>query len=190
METLLVDNNDSFTYNLEHLLVRVTGDTPTVIPYDLLKKSQIDDYDWIVISPGPMTPADYPNYARIFQGPIPVLGICLGMQIINEQFGGTTAPLVGCYHGRTDEIDFQGIRHNVARYHSLYAASVGDNLEVIASNRDGVPMAIRHTRRPIIGYQFHPESFLTPAGEHFIEYALRDYTNDRHGALSVDSVGA
>ena len=190
MKTLLIDNNDSFTYNLEHLLVRVTGIVPRVLPYSQLADHHIDSHDLAVISPGPKTPRAYPVYDRLFASDIPILGVCLGMQIINEQFGGTTARLAGCYHGRADSIIFDGLPFQVARYHSLYADSVGEPLEVIAANAAGIPMAIRHRCRPILGYQFHPESFLTTSGEYFIEYALDFFAPGRYRPLAGNRLSA
>jgi para-aminobenzoate synthetase component 2 len=172
VKTLLIDNNDSFTNNLEHLLVAATEYAPDIVPYDQLSAMVFDDYHLIVISPGPMTPSDYPAYDQLLAGKTPILGICLGMQIINDYFGGETAQLPGCVHGRSDVIEFENRRVTVARYHSLYVKTVGDGLKVLARNDSGVPMAVKHASRPIAGYQFHPESFLTNEGQFFVNYAL------------------
>jgi para-aminobenzoate synthetase component 2 len=172
MKTLLIDNNDSFTHNLEHLLVAATGFSPEIVPYDRLADTPLEKYDVVVISPGPLTPADYPAYDRLLAGKTPILGICLGMQIINDYYGGETTQLPGCVHGRTDVVVFEDRRVTVARYHSLHVKTVGVDLEVFARNADGVPMALRHMTRPIVGYQFHPESFLTSDGQFFVNHAL------------------
>ncbi len=190
MNILLIDNNDSFTYNLEHLLVNVTGEVPQVVSYDRLLHHDFCSHDLIVISPGPGAPRDYPFYQTILEYPVPVLGICLGMQIINEHFGGSTERLEGCFHGRTDRIEFSGKSYEVALYHSLCADRIGDGLKVIASTRHGLPMALRHQSRPILGYQFHPESFLTSCGEFFIEYGLSYIATGYHRTLVVDRLGA
>ncbi|WP_457571727.1 anthranilate synthase component II [Desulfovulcanus sp.] len=173
MNILLIDNNDSFTCNLEHLLATTTKGKVKVIPYNELTLEELKGYAFTVISPGPGKPSEYPEYSYLFAQNLPVLGICLGMQIINEFFGGKTAPLPGCVHGKTDIIKFMDRSCRVARYHSLYLSRVADCLEVIATNMNGLPMAIRHKSRKILGYQFHPESFLTQDGEGFINYALK-----------------
>jgi anthranilate/para-aminobenzoate synthase component II len=168
---LLIDNFDSFTINLEHLLVARLGTIPKIVSYADVDMVDLEAFDLVVISPGPGRPVEYPQYARLFLSNVPVLGICLGMQIVNEQFGGRTDRLPGCYHGRADEIIFNGERRLVARYHSLYANVIGKDLDIIASDAAGIPMAVRHRFRPIIGYQFHPESFLTNDGGYYIDYA-------------------
>ncbi|MGE4298444.1 MAG: aminodeoxychorismate/anthranilate synthase component II [Desulfovibrionaceae bacterium] len=171
MRILLVDNNDSFTRNLEHLLVAATGVAPVVAPYAGLDGVDPRAWDMIVLSPGPGAPGEYPGHGRLLDAGVPVLGVCLGMQAINAHFGGATDRLDGCVHGRTDTIVWDGAPRLVARYHSLHASRVADCLEVIAANAAGVPMALRHRTLPILGYQFHPESFLTPQGREFIDHA-------------------
>ncbi|WP_320169114.1 aminodeoxychorismate/anthranilate synthase component II [Maridesulfovibrio sp.] len=178
MNILLIDNNDSFTNNLKHLLaVTIGGATVDICPY-AEAAGQADvctsfgHYDLLVISPGPGTPADYPGYDRIIRCGRPVLGVCLGMQIINELCGGRTDRLAGCFHGRAEKISFNGRELAVARYHSLFCAEVGNGLSVIAATEEGVPMAVVHESLPLLGYQFHPESFLTEEPGVFIRYAL------------------
>lgn len=175
MHILLIDNNDSFTRNLEHLLVTsVAGALVVVEPYDRLAELDLASPDLIVVSPGPGTPADYPGYERVFKAGKPVLGICLGMQIINEYRGGATGRLPGCVHGKTDTIQWRGRPQVVARYHSLCVTRVGDGLTILAENDQSVPMCLGSTEDRLFGYQFHPESFLTPDGGGFIVDAL-DY---------------
>ncbi|MDH4157702.1 MAG: aminodeoxychorismate/anthranilate synthase component II [candidate division Zixibacteria bacterium] len=173
MKILIIDNNDSFTANLEHLLAVTTRSEPEVVPYANLADSRPAAYDLSVISPGPGWPSDYPGYAPLLDSGTPVLGICLGMQIINEHFGGDTSTLPGCVHGRTDRVVLDGRAFVVARYHSLHLSRVASSLEVIAANPDGVAMAVKHRSRPLLGYQFHPESFLTGDGGCLIDYACR-----------------
>jgi para-aminobenzoate synthetase component 2 len=170
---LLIDNNDSFTYNLEHVLVAITGTTPRIAPYEALTRYELSEFQLVVVSPGPGRPSAYPDYRYLLEQTIPVLGICLGMQIINDYFGGETRPLPDCVHGRA-----------VGRYHSLYVRKVGAGLDVTCRNRDGIPMVLRHHSRPLLGYQFHPESFLTSAGEFLIEYALTTLGLSRSRDLS------
>lgn len=173
MHVLLIDNNDSFTRNLEHLLAgTIPGCTVRVAPYSGLGDPDPARFDLVVISPGPGTPAEYPGYDRVLAAGRPVLGICLGMQIINELRGGTTGRLPGCVHGKTDTIDWQGVRHEVARYHSLHVTRPGQGLEVLARNAGGVIMALGSRQDRLLGYQFHPESFLTPDGGRFIHDGL------------------
>ena len=170
---LLIDNNDSFTRNLEHLLVAVTGSVPVIEPYARINRLDPDAFDLICISPGPGRPEDYPEYRCLFDAGRPILGICLGMQIMNIHFGGTVDTYPDCIHGRTTGIDMHGRRYDVARYHSLRITSVADCFETVASDDRSVPMAIVHKSAPMVGYQFHPESFLTERGEELVAHALR-----------------
>ena len=172
LKIILIDNNDSFTRNLEHLLVLSAKASVEIAPYALLSGVNPGKYGLAVISPGPGNPGEYPGYARLLDSGLPTLGVCLGMQIINEHFKGQTARLPGCVHGKTEGINFAGRTFTVARYHSLYLSRVARDLEVLAANGAGVPMAVRHKTRKILGLQFHPESFLTPEGPWFIRYAL------------------
>jgi para-aminobenzoate synthetase component 2 len=177
MNILLIDNNDSFTNNLEHLLAHeIAQALITVLPYTEVLGCEdafdYEGYDLIIISPGPGSPVDYPGYENVIESGLPVLGICLGMQIINECFGGCTSRLDGCFHGRTERIPFNGRKIDVARYHSLYCRRLGQGLELISENSQLIPMAVAHTNRPLLGYQFHPESFLTEQPGVFIEFAL------------------
>ncbi len=168
----LLDNYDSFTSNLKHLLEVVTGLVPEVVSYADATASTILDTLFLVISPGPGHPCDYPTYRALRQRTRPVLGICMGMQVLNSVFGGQVEPLVGCCHGRTDSVHFGGKERVVARYHSLWCSKVALDLEVLAANRLGVPMVLRHRQRPFLGYQFHPESFLTEEPEFWIRHAM------------------
>ncbi|MEZ0575704.1 aminodeoxychorismate/anthranilate synthase component II [Halodesulfovibrio aestuarii] len=178
MRIVLIDNNDSFTRNLEHLLVMATTFAPDIIPYGengaALLTYPFEQSDLIVISPGPGHPAEYNAYNGVFESEKPVLGICMGMQIINNYFGGTTDRLPDCVHGKTDLLEINGELRTVARYHSLYLSSIGENLRVTSSlSGTNVPMIIEHQTRPVMGLQFHPESFLTEQGEWYIHHAMR-----------------
>lgn len=175
MDVLLIDNNDSFTRNLEHLLAgTVPGARISVLPHRDLGRADLQRPDLIVISPGPGAPGEYRGYGRALRAGKPVLGVCLGMQIINEHFGGRTARLSGCVHGRTDTVRLSGRERVVARYHSLHAAAPGRGLEVLGTNPGGVIMCLGSREKRVLGCQFHPESFLTPDGGWFIGYAI-DY---------------
>lgn len=186
MRILIIDNDDSFTGNLKHLIAQRLQTDPVVVPYTRLFAIDPSHYDLIVISAGPGKPSEYTGYRHMLDSDIPILGICLGMQIINEHFGGETARLDGCIHGRTERIEFEGRSLDVARYHSLCVKRVGANLEVIAVNSGGVPMALQHRSKRILGYQFHPESFLTTDGGYFIDYAIDFIHKARPQAVSGD----
>lgn len=170
MLILLADNADSFTWNLEHLLTTVFRARVEVAPYPL---ALARGFDLLVISPGPGHPGEYPAYGPLLDSGIPVLGICLGLQIINAHFGGVTERLPGCMHGRAEAVILGGRTLAVARYHSLHAAALGQGLEVLAANASGVVMALAHVTRPLVGFQFHPESFLTEDGGHCLAFAAR-----------------
>lgn len=174
MKILIVDNHDSFTHNLEHLVATYTNTEPWILPYSQWNPNDIEpNLDLIIISAGPGHPRDYPRYAQLFaKTQTPLLGICLGMQIINVNLGGTVIKLASCVHGQADTLLFQRKSFRIARYHSLYVDKVGQGLEIIARNAQNIPMALRHQQRPILGYQFHPESFLTDDGNLFLAYAL------------------
>jgi len=173
MNILLIDNNDSFTRNLEHLIVSaVVGCDVDIAPYSQLDELDCSEYDLIVISPGPGEPAEYPGYKRIFNAGKPVLGICLGMQIMNELHGGDTGRLDGCVHGKTDIIELDGEGRVVARYHSLKVTKVGQELDILSVNQDNVVMCLGNAEKRLLGFQFHPESFLTPDGDWYIAFAL------------------
>ena len=173
MRILLIDNVDSFTRNLEHLLVSaVDGAKVDVQTYARLAELDLETPDLIVVSPGPGAPEDYPGYERVFDGPTPVFGVCLGMQLMNAHRGGETGRLAGCVHGKTDVVRWKGEDEVVARYHSLHVTEVGEGLAVLASNAQGVPMCLASDDGHLFGVQFHPESFLTPNGARFIHDAL------------------
>lgn len=175
----VVDNYDSFTYNLVQLF-EMSGSVDAVVKRnDQFEISSIHRMapDGIIISPGPKGPPGAglsPEVIETFCGQIPILGVCLGMQCINEVFGGETREAAHPVHGKTSLIVHRG-QHlflklpnplRVARYHSLIIDRIPPCLEVDAYEEHGsIPMAIRHTAYPVFGLQFHPESFLTEQGE-------------------------
>jgi para-aminobenzoate synthetase len=176
---LLVDNYDSFTFNLQHLLAAELGELPTVchndeIPFDALRRGE---FGALVISPGPGRPeraADFGGCARaILEFDLPVLGVCLGHQGIATAFGGAVEQAPAPVHGEATEIVHEGApmfaglprRFEAVRYHSwVVAEPLPDCLEVTARAGDGTVMALAHRSRPIWGVQFHPESIGTPSG--------------------------
>lgn len=181
---LVIDNYDSFTFNLVQMF-RMYPLSISVHRSDEIDLAQIGRQgpDYILISPGPKDP----QHAGIsiplvqhFYEQIPILGVCLGMQCINEALGGKTVRAPLPMHGKTSRIThgdsglFEGLPDSVwvARYHSLMISDIPKVLEVTAHSEDGVVMGIAHRSYPLHGVQFHPESFLTQAGFPLIENFL------------------
>ncbi len=175
---LVVDNYDSFTYNLVHLVAAATPDV-RVVRNDAVTVADVAALApaGILISPGPGRPADAGVSEALIRelGPtIPVFGVCLGHQAIGEVYGGRIVHAETLMHGKTSAIRHQnlGVFAGVApdftatRYHSLVVdrASLPDDLEVTAETADGVIMGLRHRTHPVEGVQFHPESVLTTEG--------------------------
>jgi anthranilate synthase/aminodeoxychorismate synthase-like glutamine amidotransferase len=173
---LLVDNYDSFTYNLAHLFGELGAEV-------VVRRNDAIDAEsavrlgatHLVISPGPGRPADAgatPELVRKLAPRIPTLGVCLGHQAIVEAFGGEIAAARELVHGKSCTVKHDGrglfadlpTELEAGRYHSLAAETVPDELEVSATADDGEVMAVRHRELPIDGIQFHPESVLTPLG--------------------------
>ena len=173
---LLVDNYDSFTYNLAHLFEEL-GAEVTVLRNDAVSADGAERLapSHLVISPGPGRPEDAGASVEIVRrlGPrVPTLGVCLGHQAIVEAFGGEIGQAHRLLHGKASSVShdgrgiFEGLPDplEAGRYHSLAATSVPDGLEVCATADDGEVMAVRHREFPVVGIQFHPESVLTPDG--------------------------
>ncbi|MDH6114863.1 para-aminobenzoate synthetase [Kitasatospora sp. MAP12-15] len=193
MRTLLVDNYDSFTYNLFHYLAAVNGREPEVIRNDdpTWRPELLDAFDNVVLSPGPGTPhrpEDFGLCAGIArEGRLPVLGVCLGHQGIALAHGATVGRAPEPRHGRASLVrhDGTGLFHalpdplEVVRYHSLAVTDLPPELEPIAWASDGVVMALRHRRLPLWGVQFHPESIGTEGG-HQLLANFRDLTERHH----------
>ena len=173
---LLVDNYDSFTYNLAHLLQELGGEV-SVLRNDALDAEEAERLrpTHLVVSPGPGRPREAGATLEIVKrlGPTtPTLGVCLGHQAIVEAFGGAVGQAQTLVHGKASTVEHNGhglfaglpSRFEAGRYHSLAATSVPDCLDVTARTDDGEVMAVRHRELPIDGIQFHPESVLTPLG--------------------------
>ncbi len=177
---LLIDNYDSFSYNLVQLVGKVDSDIK-VVRNDELRICDIEELNvsHIIISPGPGRPADAGICEEVishFAGKKPILGVCLGHQAICETFGATITYAKQLMHGKQSEVSvdtscklFNGLKDKivVARYHSLAAdeATMPDNLQIIAKTADGEIMGVKHKDYEVYGLQFHPESIMTPDGE-------------------------
>lgn len=188
MRIAMIDNYDSFTYNLVHL-VRELGADITVFRNDQFRMEQLEEFDKIMLSPGPGIPSEAGLLLQViaaYAGVKPILGICLGEQAIGEYFGGTLVNLSEVFHGvqtpahvtplsPSSEVDylFQGLERDilVGRYHSwvVDAASLPSCLEVTCTSDEGQVMALRHKDHDVRGIQFHPESVLTPDGRQMIK---------------------
>ncbi len=184
MSTLLIDNYDSYTYNVFHLLAAVSGEEPIVVHNDAISWTALSrwDFDAIVLSPGPGRPQRWHDFgvcADILRhSEIPVLGICLGHQGIGNLLSGMVGAAPEPMHGRLSRVQhenrglFAGVPQgfSVVRYHSLaVTGSLGPEGRVTAWTDDGVVMGIEHRRRPLWGVQFHPESIATEHGRRIVE---------------------
>lgn len=205
IRTLLIDNYDSFTFNLYHYLAEVNGTPPVIVPNDWTDwhPGALDGYDNVVISPGPGSPdkiADFGICAEVIATAIiPILGICLGHQGIALAHGGSVAHAPSPRHGRLSEIRNFGAdlftdlppTFNAVRYHSLAVTDVPEALEVTAYSDDGVIMGLRHRTLPQWGVQFHPESISTEHSLQLLdnfarltrEWGGRDSESSTTGAL-------
>lgn len=177
MRIVIIDNYDSFTYNLAHL-VKSLGAEVTVLRNDRFALEEPEAFDKIILSPGPGIPSEAGlllDVIRTYAGRKPMLGVCLGHQAIGEVFGARLENLSDVFHGVATEgrqfgVDpiFQGLPERIVmgRYHSWVVSNDGfpDCLEITAVSDEGQIMALRHREFDIHGIQFHPESVLTPDG--------------------------
>jgi anthranilate synthase/aminodeoxychorismate synthase-like glutamine amidotransferase len=179
---LVIDNYDSFVYNLVQYLGEL-GAEPEVHRHDQITVDEIavSAPDAILISPGPGTPDDAGVSNAVIErlaGRFPILGVCLGHQCIGQVYGGTVVRAPSIVHGKTSLVHHQGEGvlaglprpFEATRYHSLVVdrATLPDVLEITAETEDGVIMALRHRELPVEGVQFHPESVLTVAGKQLL----------------------
>ena len=186
MNIVIIDNYDSFTYNLSHLVKELGADV-TVLRNDKFQLQDLEPFDKIILSPGPGIPSEagllldvIKHYASVK----PILGVCLGHQAIAEAFGGSLINLTEVFHGVATEGSiltlgqekdyiFRGLpeRITMGRYHSWVVSREGfpDCLEITAESDEGQVMALRHKTLNIRGIQFHPESVLTPDGRQMLQ---------------------
>jgi anthranilate synthase component II len=184
MKILMIDNYDSFTYNLVHMLETFDGVSVVVKRNDQLTLDEVVPFEKIVLSPGPGIPSEaglMPEIVKAFAETKSILGVCLGHQCIGESFGGRLLNIEAPIHGKATPIEildpseplFQGLprRFSVGRYHSWVVRNEGlpDDIKVTAVDDAGSIMALRHTRLDICGVQFHPESILTEHGRTMLE---------------------
>ena len=182
MKIVIIDNYDSFTYNLSHL-VKELGAEVTVYRNDQFELTQLEEFSKIILSPGPGIPSEAGlllDVIRTYAGKKPILGVCLGHQAISEVFGGKLENLSDVFHGvategtqfGNDEI-FYGLprRITMGRYHSWVVSKeeFPDCLEITAESDEGQIMALKHKTLNIRGIQFHPESVLTPEGRKMLQ---------------------
>jgi anthranilate synthase component 2 len=186
MLLVMIDNYDSFTYNLVQLFYEFDLEV-LVFRHDEIDLAGISALapDWLCISPGPKAP-DQAGISKMviahFHRQIPILGVCLGHQALNEVFGGATVKAPVPVHGKRHQVFHQGrgifkglpSPFGAARYHSLMAVSNSPELEVTAWTEDGVIMGLQHRTFPLHGVQFHPESFLTNYGHALAANFLKD----------------
>lgn len=173
---LVVDNYDSFVFNLVQYLQQLGADT-TVVRNDQVPLDELSSYDGILLSPGPGTPSEAGDCIEVINrvgGTVPIFGVCLGHQAIAEAFGATVSRAPELLHGKTSLVTHQGAGvlkdlpspFTATRYHSLAVEpqTISDDLEVTAATESGIVMGLRHKSLPIEGVQFHPESVLTEHG--------------------------
>jgi anthranilate synthase component 2 len=182
MKIVIIDNYDSFTYNLSHL-VKELGAEVTVLRNDQFALSDLESYNKIILSPGPGIPSEAGllcDVIRTYAGRKPILGVCLGHQAIGEVFGAKLENLSDVFHGVAtschivaDEPIFSGIERDITigRYHSWVVSreDFPDCLEITAVSDEGQVMALRHRQLNVRGIQFHPESVLTPDGKKMLQ---------------------
>ena len=181
MKVVIIDNYDSFTYNLSHL-IKELGAEVTVLRNDQFKMEELEPYNKIVLSPGPGIPSEAGlllDVIKTYAGKKPILGVCLGHQAIGEAFGGKLVNLSEVFHGVAtpchivaDDPIFSGLERTITigRYHSWVVSKEAfpDCLEITAEI-DGQIMALRHKTLNVRGIQFHPESVLTPDGKKMLQ---------------------
>jgi anthranilate synthase component 2 len=195
MKILVFDNYDSFTYNLVHMVEKITKQKVEVFRNDELPLEKVKEYDKIILSPGPGIPSEAGLLLPLIKEYAPsksILGVCLGHQAIGEAFGGTLTNLSSPFHGIATPVQlisdrmeansnvnflFEGMPSEfiVGRYHSWVVSDQNfpTDLTITATEKDGFIMALEHKKYDVQGVQFHPESVLTPTGETILRNWLK-----------------
>jgi anthranilate synthase component II len=192
MKILIFDNYDSFTYNLVHVVEKIIHDKVDVYRNDKISLEKVNDYDKIILSPGPGIPVESGLLLPLikeYASSKSILGVCLGQQAIGEAFGGSLLNLSTVYHGVATKIKVNPARTKsendifssledeleVGRYHSWIVSNENfpADLEITAEDENGYIMALRHRTFDVQGVQFHPESVLTPMGEKMMRNWLK-----------------
>jgi len=186
-KVLIIDNYDSFTYNLVHLVNEVIGEKPDVIRNDSPLLDDLDKYSHIILSPGPGIPSEAGKLLDVINEQYqlkPILGVCLGHQAIAEAFGGELINLAQVYHGVSDTMKITKLNEKLfggmtdvfkaARYHSwvVNKESFPDELAINCVDDNGQIMGLTHTEYPVKGVQFHPESYLSEYGKRIMSNFL------------------
>ena len=192
MKILVFDNYDSFTYNLVHLVEKITHEKVDVHRNDQIPMEKVKDYDKIILSPGPGIPEEAGLLLPLikeYASSKSILGVCLGHQAIGQAFGGELINLSSVFHGVATKIEvrsqesgvrsplFQGLPNEleVGRYHSWVVSKENfpNELEITAEDETGMIMGLQHKTFDVQGVQFHPESVLTPMGEAIMKNWLK-----------------
>ncbi len=186
METALIDNNDSFTYNIVELIRRIPGCDLTVIPCEKTDISELERYDKLILSPGPGLPKEFPVLQDIldsFYATKPILGICLGHEAIAQYFGAELIHLPSVIHGQPKEIHvfeesvlFKNIpaKFTAGLYHSwvIDVGNIPSGLQITGLSEEGNIMSFQHKEFNLFGVQFHPESVITEYGKELMKNFL------------------
>ncbi len=198
IKILVLDNYDSFTYNLVQYLEEIEGVKIEVHRNDQIDLAAVDNYDGVILSPGPGLPKDagiMPQLIKKYSPTKPIFGVCLGLQAIGEAFGGTLLNLDTVYHGMATEVTvtkkdcptFSNINNTfqAGRYHSWVVDNkvIPESLEVTAVAENKVIMAMQHKTHPVSGVQFHPESIMTPDGRTMLQNFVnqcKDFRNEKN----------
>ncbi|MEO7176012.1 MAG: aminodeoxychorismate/anthranilate synthase component II [Saprospiraceae bacterium] len=186
MKVLVIDNYDSFVFNLVHMMYQLGVDDIEVVRNDRIDLNGLDKYDKILLSPGPGIPSEAGLMAEVIAKTYSsksIFGVCLGHQAITENFGGSLINLAEPLHGVSSEISIQEVDYlfantpptfNIGHYHSwVVNPDIPECMEIIATDNAGNIMAIRHKTYDVRGIQFHPESVLTDYGKIIIENWLK-----------------